>query len=122
MTPTITAFEQSPDRGKGLARDMRVRWALEEVNQHYDVRLVSFSETKDRSILPAVALHTVGNLYSNVDGGLRRFHLHCRCRQFIIGATQFVARDVRMERPRYTIPRHRCREAGPARWKGTTHG
>jgi len=39
MTPTITAFERSPDRGKGLARDMRVRWALEEVGQPYDVRL-----------------------------------------------------------------------------------
>jgi hypothetical protein len=31
MTPTITAFEQSPDRGRGLSRDVRVRWALEEV-------------------------------------------------------------------------------------------
>jgi hypothetical protein len=41
MTPTITAFERSPDRGKGLARDMRVRWALEEVGQPYEVRLVS---------------------------------------------------------------------------------
>ena len=47
MTPTITAFERSPDRGKGLARDMRVRWALEEVGQPYDVRLLSFSEMKD---------------------------------------------------------------------------
>ena len=46
MTPTITAFEQSPDRGRGLARDMRVRWALEEVGQPYDVRLVSFREMK----------------------------------------------------------------------------
>ena len=39
MSPTITAFESSPDRGRGLARDMRVRWALEEVGQPYDVRL-----------------------------------------------------------------------------------
>lgn len=46
MTPTITAFERSPDGGKGLARDMRVRWALEEVGQPYNVRLVSFSEMK----------------------------------------------------------------------------
>jgi len=42
MKPTITAFERSPDRGRGLARDMRVRWALEEVGQPYDVRLLSF--------------------------------------------------------------------------------
>lgn len=46
MPPVITAFECSPDRGRGLARDMRVRWALEEVGQPYDVRLVSFEEMK----------------------------------------------------------------------------
>ena len=46
MMPTITAFERSPDRGRGLARDMRVRWALEEVGQAYDVRLVSFETMK----------------------------------------------------------------------------
>lgn len=46
MKPTITAFKNSPDRGRGLARDMRVRWALEEVGQPYDVRLISFEELK----------------------------------------------------------------------------
>ena len=46
MTPTITVFERSPDRGRGLARDMRVRWTLEEVGQSYDVRLVSFQALK----------------------------------------------------------------------------
>lgn len=44
MTPTITVFADSPDRGQGLARDMRVRWALEEVGQPYDVRRQSFAE------------------------------------------------------------------------------
>lgn len=44
--PTITAFERSPDRGRGLARDMRVRWALEEIGQPYEVRLVSFEALK----------------------------------------------------------------------------
>jgi glutathione S-transferase len=47
MVPTITAFEASPDRGRGLARDMPLRWALEEVDQPYDVRLVSFDEMKE---------------------------------------------------------------------------
>ena len=47
MKPTITAFATSPDRGRGLARDMRVRWALEEVGQPYDVRLVTFKEMKE---------------------------------------------------------------------------
>jgi glutathione S-transferase len=46
MTITITAFERSPDGGKGLARDTRVRWALEEVGQPYEVRLLSFTEMK----------------------------------------------------------------------------
>jgi glutathione S-transferase len=61
MTPTITAFEQSPDRGRGLARDMRVRWALEEVGQPYDVRLVSFSAMKEpahRSLHPFAQIPT----------------------------------------------------------------
>jgi len=55
MTPTITAFERSPDRGQGLARDMRVRWAFEEVGQPYEVRLVSFTTMKQaahRSLNP----------------------------------------------------------------------
>lgn len=55
MTPTITAFRRSPDRGRGLARDMRVRWALEEVGQPYNVRLVTFEEMKEpahRSLQP----------------------------------------------------------------------
>ncbi len=47
MTPTITVFECSPDEGKGMARDMRVRWALEEVGQPYDVRLVSMKALKE---------------------------------------------------------------------------
>lgn len=47
MTITITAFRDSPDKGRGQARDMRVRWALEEVGQPYDVRLVSFAEMKE---------------------------------------------------------------------------
>ena len=59
MTPIITAFERSPDRGQGLARDMRVRWALEEVGQPYDVRLVSFSEMKEPTHL---ALHPFGQI------------------------------------------------------------
>jgi glutathione S-transferase len=70
MTPTITAFERSPDRGKGQARDMRVRWALEEVGQPYDVRLVSFSEMKE----PAHrALQPFGQIPTYEEGGLALF-------------------------------------------------
>src|SRR5882724_3960104 len=70
MTPTITAFERSPDRGKGLARDMRVRWALEEAGQPYDVRLVSFAAMKE----PAHrALHPFGQIPTYEEGNLALF-------------------------------------------------
>lgn len=70
MIPTITAFETSPDRGKGLARDMRVRWALEEVGQSYEVRLVSFSAMKE----PAHrALHPFGQIPTYEEGDLVLF-------------------------------------------------
>ena len=59
MTPTITAFEQSPDRGKGLARDMRIRWALEEVSLPYNVRLLSFQALKQPAHL---ALNPFGQI------------------------------------------------------------
>ena len=59
MTITITAFEKSPDGGKGLARDTRVRWALEEVGQPYDVRYVSFAAMKQPGHL---ALHPFGQI------------------------------------------------------------
>jgi glutathione S-transferase len=70
MTPTITAFEQSPDRGQGLARDMRVRWALEEVGQPYDVHLVSFSEMKESAHR---ALHPFGQIPTYEEGDLVLF-------------------------------------------------
>jgi glutathione S-transferase len=70
MSPTITAFEQSPDRGRGLARDMHIRWALEEVGQPYDVRLVSFAEMK----APAHrALNPFGQIPTYEDGDLALF-------------------------------------------------
>jgi glutathione S-transferase len=70
MTTTITAFELSPDGGKGLARDMRVRWALEEVGLSYEVRLVSFRAMKE----PAHrALHPFGQIPTYEEGGLAMF-------------------------------------------------
>lgn len=70
MTPTITAFERSPDRGRGLARDMRVRWALEEVGQPYDVRLLSFRAMKEPAHL---ALHPFGQIPTYEVGDLALF-------------------------------------------------
>jgi glutathione S-transferase len=70
MSPTITAFKASPDRGQGLARDMRVRWALEEVGQPYHVRLVSFAEMKTPAHL---ALHPFGQIPTYEDGDLALF-------------------------------------------------
>ncbi len=70
MIPTITAFERSPDRGKGLARDMAVRWALEEVGQRYDVRLLSFAEMKEPAHL---ALQPFGQIPTYEEGDLALF-------------------------------------------------
>jgi glutathione S-transferase len=70
MTATITVFESSPDRGRGLARDMGVRWALEEVGQPYDVRLVSFAAMKEAEHL---ALQPFGQIPIYQEGDLVLF-------------------------------------------------
>ena len=70
MTITITAFEHSPDGGKGLARDTRVRWALEEAGQPYEVRLVSFRAMKEPAHL---AIHPFGQIPTYEEGGLVLF-------------------------------------------------
>lgn len=70
MTITITAFERSPDGGRGLARDTRVRWALEEVGQPYEVRLVSFQAMKEPAHL---ALHPFGQIPTFEEGDLALF-------------------------------------------------
>jgi glutathione S-transferase len=70
MAITITAFERSPDRGQGLARDTRVRWALEEVAQPYDVRLLSFEAMKEPAHL---ALHPFGQIPTYEEGDLALF-------------------------------------------------
>ncbi len=70
MTPTLTAFARSPDRGRGLARDMRVRWALEEVGQPYEVRLLSFSQMKESR---ASRLHPFGQIPTYEEGDLALF-------------------------------------------------
>lgn len=70
MTPTITAFATSPDGGQGQARDMRVRWALEEVGLPYEVRLVSFAQMKE----PAHrALQPFGQIPTYEDGEFALF-------------------------------------------------
>jgi glutathione S-transferase len=70
MTIAITAFERSPDGGQGLARDTRVRWALEEVGQPYKVRLLSFRAMKEPAHL---ALHPFGKIPTYEEGDLALF-------------------------------------------------
>jgi hypothetical protein len=76
MTITITAFERSPDGGKGLARDTRVRWALEEVGEPYEVRLVSFRAMKEPAHL---ALHPFGQIPTYEEGDLVLFETGRSC-------------------------------------------
>lgn len=70
MAIVVTAFEKSPDDGKGLARDNRVRWAPEEVGAPYDVRRLPFSAMKEPAHL---ALHPFGQIPSYEDGDLVLF-------------------------------------------------
>jgi glutathione S-transferase len=70
MNPTITVFEESPDQGMGLARDMRVRWALEEVGQPYEVRLVSMQALKEPAHL---ARNPFGSIPTFEEGSLALF-------------------------------------------------
>jgi glutathione S-transferase len=70
MTITITAFERSPDGGKGLARDTRVRWALEEAGLPHQVRLVSFRAMKEPAHL---AIHPFGQIPTYEEGDLALF-------------------------------------------------
>ncbi|RSV33764.1 glutathione S-transferase family protein [Sphingomonas sp. ABOLE] len=70
MPITLTAFEASPDRGRGLARDMQVRWALEELGLSYDVRLVSFAEMKQAEHL---ARQPFGQIPTCEEDGLTLF-------------------------------------------------
>ena len=46
MNPIVSVFAASPNRGRGLARDMAVRWALAEVGQDHQLRLLSFADLK----------------------------------------------------------------------------
>ena len=70
MTPTITAFKDSPDRGEGQARDMRVRWALEEVGQSYEVRLLTMAELKQPQHR---TIHPFGKIPTYEEGDLTLF-------------------------------------------------
>lgn len=70
MGIVITAFERSPDGGRGLARDTRVRWALEEAGLPYETRLVSFGAMKQPAHL---AVHPFGQIPTYEDGDLALF-------------------------------------------------
>jgi glutathione S-transferase len=70
MTRILTAFAASPDRGRGLARDMRVRWALEELGLAYQVRLISFAEMKQPDHL---ARQPFGQIPTYEDGEVTLF-------------------------------------------------
>ena len=70
MRPTVTGFFKSPDEGKGMARDFRVRWALEEAERPYDMRFVPMGDLKKPE---HVALHPFGKIPVYEEGGLVLF-------------------------------------------------
>lgn len=70
MPPTLTGFRHSPDEGKGMARDFRVRWALEEVGLPYAMNFVPMAELEE----PAhVARHPFGKIPVYEEDGLVLF-------------------------------------------------
>ena len=96
MTITISAFERSPDGGQGLARDTRVRWALEEAGQPYAVRLVSFAAMKEPAHL---ARHPFGQIPTYEEDGLVLFEtgaivLHIAARQIAQGHAGLLPDEV----------------------------
>ena len=93
--PIITAYDWVPDFAKGQVRDMRVRWALEEVGQPYAVRLLSMAALKE----PA---HLVRNPFGSIptyeDGELTLFEsgaiiLHLADRHAGLLPVEAVARE-----------------------------
>ena len=90
MTITITAFERSPDGGKGLARDTRVRWALEEAGLPYAVRLVSFEAMKQPAHL---ALHPFGQIPTYEEGDLAMFETGSIVFHIAEGSEALLPRD-----------------------------
>ncbi len=66
----LTAFAASPDQGRGLARDMAVRWALEEAGRPYDVRTVALQDLRNRAHLQR---QPFGQIPTWQDGDTRLF-------------------------------------------------
>src|SRR5262249_35236300 len=108
--PTITAFERSPDRGKGLARDMRVRWALEEVGQPYDVRLLSFSEMKESAHR---MLHPFGQIPTNSRARFCTATAFSSCGRCAFSATKSLNQSVPIGSARWHDSKNNQRSAAP---------
>lgn len=67
---TITAFDWVPDFAKGQVRDLRVRWALEEVGQNYSVRCLPQGQQKEAAHR---ALQPFGQVPTYEEGDLTLF-------------------------------------------------
>lgn len=67
---TLTVFAGSPDRGRGLARDMTVRWALEELGLPYRVRPVAMADLQRADHL---SLQPFGQIPAYEDAGIVLF-------------------------------------------------
>jgi glutathione S-transferase len=67
---TITAYNWVPDFAKGLVRDLRARWALEEAGLPYQVKLI----THEEKLTPAYrALQPFSQVPSYLDDGVVLF-------------------------------------------------
>ena len=66
---TITAFRWVPDFARGLVRDLRVRWALEEAGT---APLGELRGPGEQGSGPSCALHPVGEVTAVEGGGVVR--------------------------------------------------
>lgn len=70
MTLTVTAFADSPDGGEGMARDTRIRWALEELGLPYQIEALTFAQM---AAPPHKARQPFGQIPTLEDDGLALF-------------------------------------------------
>ena len=112
MTIVITAFERSPDGGLGLARDTRVRWALEEVGQPYEVRLVSLQAKTEPAHL---RLHPFGLIPTYEEGDLAPFETGAIILQIALGGCRLARRAVQRGRPDDGVGAAQAQTFGPSR-------
>ena len=86
----VSAFKWVPPFARGLVRDLRVRWALEEAGVPYRVRLIDFD---DRETAAYRALQPFGQVPAYHDGELSMFESGAIVLHIAAGAPALMPTD-----------------------------